>query len=167
MHCLTRHSRENGNLLDSALDLIQGCPVLDTGTRLTFSEVLWVFPMRYAEVAVNAPIGYDRTLSYSIPDRLRLEPGQMVWVPLGSRPVQGVVFHLTDRPQVDVTKDVIAPIEPSPLVTPLGLALARWISSYYMSSLFNAVTLMLPPGFENRVRSYIYPTFRDGNFPPN
>ena len=113
--------------------------------------------MRYAEVAVNAPIGYDRTLSYSIPDRLELEPGQMVWVPLGHRPVQGMLFQLTDLPQVDVTKDVIAPIEPSPLLTPLGLTLARWISGYYMSSLFNAVTLMLPPGFENRVRSYISP----------
>ena len=113
--------------------------------------------MRYAEVAVNAPIGYNRTLSYSIPDRLDLEPGQMAWVPLGSRPVQGVIFQLTDRPQVDVTKDIMAPIEPSPLITPLGLTLARWISSYYMASLFDSVTLMLPPGFENRVRSYVYP----------
>ena len=113
--------------------------------------------MRYAEVAVNAPIGYNRTLSYSIPDRLELEPGQMAWAPLGSRPVQGMVFHLTDRPQVDVTKDIIAPIEPSPLVTPLGLTLARWISSYYMASLFDSVTLMLPLGFQNRVRSYVYP----------
>ncbi len=113
--------------------------------------------MRYAEVAVNAPIGYNRTLSYSIPDRLELEPGQMVWAPLGPRPVQGMVFHLTDQPQVDVTKDIIAAIEPSPLVTLLGLTLARWISSYYMASLFDSVTPMLPLGFQNRVRSYVYP----------
>ena len=121
--------------------------------------------MRYAEVAVNAPIGYNRTLSYSIPDRLRLDPGQMVWVPLGPRPVQGMVFQLTDRPQVDVTKDIIAPIEPSPLITPLGLKLARWISFYYMASLFDSVTLMLPPGFENRVRSYIYPALQEPEVP--
>ena len=111
--------------------------------------------MRYAEVAVDAPIGYDRTLSYSVPERFEVEPGQMVWVPLGPRPVQGMVFQLTDHPQVDVTKDIIAPIEPSPLITPLGLALARWISRYYMSSLFDSVALMLPPGFGGRVRSYI------------
>ena len=121
--------------------------------------------MRYAEVAVNAPIGYDRTLSYSIPDRLKLEPGQMVWAPLGPRPVQGIVFQLTNQPQVDVTKDIIAPIEPSPLITPLGLALARWISRYYMSSLFDSVTLMLPPGFENRVRSHIYPALQKLDVP--
>ena len=112
--------------------------------------------MSYVEVAVDAPIGYDRTLSYGVPPRLELEPGQMVWVPLGARPVQGTVFQLTDRPQVDVVKDVIAPVEPSPLVTPMGLDLARWISRYYMSSLFDSVSLMLPPGFETRVRSYIH-----------
>ncbi len=111
--------------------------------------------MRYAEVAVDAPIGYDRTLSYSVPARFEVEPGQMVWVPLGPRPVQGVIFHLADHPQVEVTKDIIAPIEPSPLIPPLGIALARWISRYYMSSLFDSVALMLPPGFEGRVRSYI------------
>ena len=111
--------------------------------------------MRYVEVAVDAPIGYNRTLSYSIPPRLELEPGQMVWVPLGTRPVQGIVFGLTDRPQVEVVKDVIAAVEPSPLVTPIDLELARWISRYYMSPLFDSIALMLPPGFETRVRSYI------------
>ena len=123
------------------------------------------YSMRYAEVAVNAPIGYNRTLSYSIPDRLKLEPGQMAWAPLGHRPVQGIVFQLADQPQVAVTKDIIAPISPSPLITPLGLVLARWISQYYMSSLFDSVTLMLPPGFENRVRSYIYPALQEPEVP--
>ena len=118
--------------------------------------------MRYAEVAVDAPIGYDRTLSYSIPSRLDLEPGQMVWVPLGPRPVQGVVFHLTDHPQVDVTRDIIASVEPSPLIVPLGLTLARWISRYYLASLFDSVALMLPPGFASRVRSYILATDQEG-----
>ena len=111
--------------------------------------------MRYTEVAVDSPIGYDRTLSYSIPLRLDLEPGQMVWVPLGPRPVQGIVFQLTDRPQVDVVRDVISSVEPSPLITFLGLDLARWVSRHYMASLFDSVALMLPPGFGSLVRSYI------------
>ena len=111
--------------------------------------------MRYVEVAVDAPIGYDRTLSYSLPPQLDLEPGQLVWVPLGLRPVQGVVFELADQPQVDATKDVMASIEPSPLVTRQGLRLARWISRYYMSSLFQAVALFLPAGSGSKVRSYL------------
>ena len=111
--------------------------------------------MKYAEVAVDASIGYDRTLSYSIPPRMEIEPGQMVWVPLRNRPVQGIVFHLAGRPQVEATRDIISPIEPSPLVSPPRLLLARWLSRYYMSSLFDAVALMLPPGFQTRVLSYV------------
>ena len=111
--------------------------------------------MSYAEVAVDAPIGCDRTLSYSVAPGLNLEPGQMVWVPLGQRPVQGIVVQLASQPQVDATKDVIAAVEPSALIPPLGLQLARWISRYYLSSLFDAMALMLPPGFPNRVRSYV------------
>ena len=121
--------------------------------------------MRYAEVAVNAPIGYDRTLSYGILPGMQLEPGQMVWAPLGQRPVQGIVFELTDQPQVEPVKDVIAPVEPAPLVTPIGLELARWISRYYMSPLFDAVALMLPPGFETRVRSHMRATSREVEAP--
>ena len=111
--------------------------------------------MRYAEVAVDAPIGYGRTLSYSIPPRTLAEPGQVVWVPLGPRPVQGVVFQITDQPQVEVTRDIIAAVKPSPLVATSGLVLASWISNNYMSPLFASLALMLPPGFRSRVRSYL------------
>ena len=111
--------------------------------------------MNYADIAVDAPIGYDKTFSYSIPGSIDVEPGQLVWVPLGTRPVQGVVFQLSAQPQVEVTKDVLAPVEPSPLISAIGLDLARWIGRYYMASLFESVVLMLPPGFGNRVQSYL------------
>ncbi len=114
--------------------------------------------MKYAEVAVDAPIGVDRTLTYSVPSRLQATPGQMVWVPLGRRPVQGVVFEVSDKPQVESPRPIISTIEPSPLVPPTGLELARWLSRYYLSSLFEAVALMLPPGFKDRVDTYLEPT---------
>ncbi len=117
-------------------------------------------------MAVDAPIGHDKTLSYSIPPWLDIQPGQMVWVPLGSRPVQGIVFQLADRPQVDVTRDVLSSVEPSPLISDLGLKLARWISRYYLSPLFDSVALMLPPGFESRVRSYVRVTPHQEGVPP-
>ena len=119
----------------------------------------------FCEVAVNAPVGYDRTLSYSIPPSLDLEPGQMVWVPLGARPVQGIVIQLESRPVVDTTKDVYAAVEPSPLVSPHAILLARWISRHYMASLFDSLTLMLPPGFETRVRGYLRAASHGGETP--
>ena len=50
--------------------------------------------MRYAEVAVDAPVAHSRTFSYSIPPRFVVEPGQLVWVPFGRRVAQGVVVEL-------------------------------------------------------------------------
>ena len=111
--------------------------------------------MRYAEVAVNAPVGCDRTLTYSVPPPTSVVPGQLVWVPLGARPVQGIVFSLSQESHVENVRDLGEALEPSPLVSSVGLALAHWISDYYMSPLFGAAALFLPPGFRTRVITHI------------
>ena len=111
--------------------------------------------MRYAEVAVDAPVAHSRTFSYSIPPRFNVEPGQLVWAPFGRRVAQGVVIELAGVPQVEVTRDILQPIEPAPLIDSLRLDLARWLSQYYFCSLFAAAALFLPPGFEAQVRSRI------------
>ena len=113
--------------------------------------------MRYAEVAVDAPVSPARTFSYSIPDRFRLQPGQLVWVPFGRRILQGVVIELAPVPRVEVTKDILQAVEPSPLLDATALTLAQWLSRYYLCSLFDAVALFLPPGFKAQVRSQILP----------
>ena len=123
--------------------------------------------LRYAEVAVDAPVSHSRTFSYSIPSRFDVEPGQLVWVPFGRRVVQGVVMELAEAPQVEVTRDILQPIEPSPLVEPVHLGLARWLSRYYFCSLFTAVALFLPPGFEAQVRSRILSGAREAEDLPS
>ena len=111
--------------------------------------------MKYAEVVVDAPVGPSRSFSYSVPESFTVEPGQLVWVPFGRRVAQGIVLELSATPQVEVTRDILQQVEPSPLVTPLGLKLAQWISRYYLCSLFDALALMLPPSFKAHVRSKI------------
>ena len=111
--------------------------------------------MDYVEVAVDVPVGPGRTFSYSVPPRMSLEPGQLVWVPFGRRTLQGVVMELAPAPQVEVTRDVLDAVEPAPVVSAPHLALGKWLSRYYLCSLFSALGLMLPPGFEGRVRSRI------------
>jgi primosomal protein N' (replication factor Y) len=107
-------------------------------------------------------VGHCRTFSYSIPEeKFSLEPGQLVWVPLRRRVTQGLVMSLADAPQVEVTRDVLQPVEPSPLLSPLRLQLATWLSQYYRCSLFSAVELLLPPGFKAQVRSRISPLALD------
>ncbi|HLF04133.1 MAG TPA: primosomal protein N' [Dehalococcoidia bacterium] len=113
--------------------------------------------MKYAEVAVDAPVAHSRTFSYSIPDGLTVGPGQLVWAPFGRRVLQGLVVELAAAPQVDVTRDILQALEPSPLLEPWGLELARWLSQYYLCSLFHAAALLLPAGFQNQVRSQVLP----------
>ncbi len=114
--------------------------------------------MRYAEVAVDAPVSHSRTFSYSIPDGFSVEPGQLVWVPFGRRLVQGLVVQLSPTAQVETTRDILQPLEPSPLVSPIGLSLGRWLSRYYFCSFFECLSLLLPPGFKAQVRSRVLAT---------
>jgi primosomal protein N' (replication factor Y) len=102
--------------------------------------------MNYAEVAVDAPAGHERTFSYSVPESLHLVPGQLVRVPFGSRRLQGLVFSLGDEPGFPHTRDILSAVAAEPHLGPTGLELARWVSDRYMCSLFEAAAPMLPPG---------------------
>ena len=107
--------------------------------------------MKYAEVAVNAPGGHLHSFSYSIPSSLNIEIGHAVWVPFGSKILQGVVVKLSDTPSVPETREIAGLIIPQPIISPERILLALWIADYYLSSLFDAIALLLPPGFEQRV----------------
>lgn len=109
----------------------------------------------FVEVGVDAPAGPGRTFSYSLPTHIVLKPGQLVTVPFGPRTVQGLIFALTDTPQVAETRDIIAADPSGPLLSIEHLELARWIGDYYICSLFDAAAPMLPPGGRFRIRTYL------------
>ena len=111
--------------------------------------------MRFAEVAVDAPTGHDRTFSYSIPESLTVRAGHLVRVPFGARRLQGLVFELSPVPQVPETRSISGVMGDEPILSKTRLELARWISQYYMSSLFEAAALMLPPGGRIRHRTLL------------
>ncbi|MDP2729435.1 MAG: primosomal protein N' [Dehalococcoidales bacterium] len=111
--------------------------------------------MRYAEVCVNSPIGQRRTFSYAIPPGLSIDLGQAVWVPFGEKLLQGIVLGLSDSPAVEQTREIAGTIEPDPVLSPVDISLAYWLSQYYLSPLFDAVALMLPPGFERKPLTFL------------
>lgn len=111
--------------------------------------------MGYAEVCVNSPVGQRRAFTYAIPPGLSIVVGQAVWVPFGNKVLQGIVLELTDYPAVEETRDIAGVIEPLLVLSPDHVSLARWISEYYLSPLFDAISLMLPPGFERKVATFI------------
>ena len=118
--------------------------------------------MKFADIAVDSPVGHSRTFTYEIPEHLNLLVGSSVLVPFGKRTLQGVVFCITDTPSVDQTKEVLSLIDNEPLLDEVSLSLARWISNYYVCSLFEACALMLPPG--SRKRSDVWIQLSLGNF---
>ncbi|MBA7489749.1 Primosomal protein N' [subsurface metagenome] len=111
--------------------------------------------MGYAEVCVNSPVAQRRTFSYAIPSGLSIKVGQAVWVPFGEKLLQGIVLELSDYPAVEETKEIAGVIESCPVLSPAQVSLAYWISQHYLSPLFDAVALMLPPGFERKALTFI------------
>ncbi|MBI2850494.1 MAG: primosomal protein N' [Chloroflexi bacterium] len=117
--------------------------------------------MKYAEVCVNSPIAQRRTFSYSIPEGLNIEVGQAVFVPFGSKLLQGIVMELNDVPAVENVLDIAGVIEARPILSPAHVSLANWLSRHYLSPLFDAVSLMLPPGFERKALTFLSASIPD------
>ena len=111
--------------------------------------------MKYAEIAVDAPTRHSQTFSYHIPDNLSLDPGQLVRTPFGARSLQGIVFEIVSSPQVEETRAVSSATSDVAVLNSLQISLARWISEYYICSLFDAAAPMLPPGARTRERAVV------------
>ena len=118
--------------------------------------------MLYAEVCVNTPLGRrtgtpsdSGTFTYAVPDRLagRVQPGHLVWVSFRGRRLQGVVLSLTDAAPAFDTHEINALVWAQPVLTPAQIALAHWVSGYYLAPLIESLLLMLPAGLSQRGRT--------------
>jgi primosomal protein N' (replication factor Y) len=102
-----------------------------------------------ADIALRATIGagVSPVLSYKVPPRLRglVRPGQLVWAPLRSRRVQGVVLALAPAEGAGL-RELADVGDPEAALTEAGLALARWVAGTYRTHLYDALALLLPPG---------------------
>tara|TARA_B110000438_G_scaffold24798_1_gene23127 strand:- start:7094 stop:9589 length:2496 start_codon:yes stop_codon:yes gene_type:complete len=115
--------------------------------------------VRFAEVAVDFPDEHSRTFTYSIPETLTLVVGDLVWVPFGSRTIQGVVFETiaTAETELEKIRPVTARTVDGPFVSEHLIRVARWVAEFYRTTLFTACSLLLPPGASSRLRTWISP----------
>ncbi|MFC1934626.1 primosomal protein N', partial [Chloroflexota bacterium] len=58
-------------------------------------------------------------------------------------------------PAVEETREIVGTIETRPVLSLAYISLAYWVSQHYLSPLFNAVALMLSPGFERKALTHI------------
>ena len=116
-------------------------------------------PGRYVEVAPNARLADRRaTLTYRVPEALEAstEVGQLIWAPLKKRIVLGIVVERHDRePATEHIRDIHAPVEPTFCLTPLQWRLAVWIAEQTVCTLYEAASVMLPPGVGSRAVEYL------------
>ncbi len=109
---------------------------------------------RHVEVAVDAPgVAGDRTWTYRVPDALGgVEPGEAVIVEWGRRRAIGIILGDAPPPDGLTAKPLAARVRADgPLLPPLSLAVARWISEHYLAPPALAIRAMLPPGLLERL----------------
>src|SRR4051812_33572818 len=125
-----------------------------------------------ADIAVaGTRASSDSLLSYAVPWHLRdsVEVGHVVWVPLRDKPALGVIVHLHEQTPVFAVKPLLATVDPPMRVSVEQLDTARWLARQSASSLYDALSLFLPPGASHRAQPYLRltgPSFALNKFTP-
>ncbi|TGM38925.1 primosomal protein N' [Leptospira biflexa] len=111
--------------------------------------------IQYAEVALNLS-WESKTLTYEIPNSITaLQPGVRVLVPLNGKEWDGVVIQIHNNEPNYETLSVLKQIDPEPVITAEQLELAIWMSENYLSSLGEALFLMVPKGKKRKLTKEI------------
>ncbi len=107
--------------------------------------------MIFAHVAVPVPARVGPLFSYSVPPTMAVEPGTLVVVPFGSRVLPGIVVTADGNPPSVATRELLALVEDAPSLSPQRVEVASWMARHYRSSLFDALGLFLPPGWQRAI----------------
>jgi len=120
----------------------------------------------FAEVAVPVPV--PGPFTYRIPPHAvgAVMPGSRVWVTFSGRRLAGVVVATRGEPPTGVAPGRIQELDdcldPVPLLSPVLLALTRWVSVRTMSSWGEAVRSALPAGIDRVSRRRVVLTADGG-----
>ncbi len=109
---------------------------------------------RIVQVALVPPQGRLDALDYVLPEDLaeRTTIGSRVVVPLGKRFALGIVVGFAEHSDVPGLRPVAAVVDVAgPVLDRTLVELGRWIAQYYLGSLSEAITTMLPGGLQVRV----------------
>ncbi len=106
--------------------------------------------MRYADIALNAPV--NSTFTYHIPAELEadLRLGSLVRVEFGVAMQPGVILRFREQSDIPKTKPVIELLDPQPALDASAIDFVNWLSETYLAPIGPCVWLLLPPGFTGK-----------------
>ncbi|MDR3564854.1 MAG: primosomal protein N' [Negativicutes bacterium] len=101
---------------------------------------------RIAEVLINIPVkNIARAFSYSVPEQFDfVDAGWRVMVPFGNRKAEGFVISIGPGDDDGMLKPVLDVIDTAPWFTDHMLAVAGWLSDYYLCTPAEAMRLFIP-----------------------
>jgi primosomal protein N' (replication factor Y) len=100
----------------------------------------------FLDIVFNLPI--DKTFTYTVPDSLsdKVSVGKRVTAPFGrKRQMVGYIIGISQQHKGNYqVKDIIDVIDKQVVITPELMQLAKWITSYYISSLGETLSCAVP-----------------------
>ncbi|MBP3038329.1 primosomal protein N' [Bacillaceae bacterium Marseille-Q3522] len=114
--------------------------------------------MSVARVIVDVPAKQtDKPFDYRIPDHLQdvITPGIRVVVPFGSRKVQGFVVSVEETSHFDKLKNLIEPLDLTPILNEELLSLASWLTEQTLCFKISAFQVMLPAALKAKYNKLI------------
>lgn len=102
---------------------------------------------RIAQVLVNIPTRHiNKLFSYAIPEHFNyLDAGWRVLVSFGNRRTEGFIIAIEAGESAEL-KEILEVLDTEPWFTEHMMGVARWLSSYYLCSLGEALRLFIPGG---------------------
>lgn len=102
---------------------------------------------------------YDQILTYKVPAHwTSCQVGLMVSVPVRQNRHRGLILSYSEvRPDYPSLKELEELLYPDPVLTPQGIELASWLSTYYACSLNKAIALFIIPQIRQRVQKVLLP----------
>jgi primosomal protein N' (replication factor Y) len=108
----------------------------------------------FVNVVIDAPARQlDRPFTYRVPRELegKVETGSIVLVPLVNTMQIGYVLGSCDQPDLSRIRDIEGLVDEPPLFDADTVRLSEWMAKHYLSSLSQALRLVVPPGRSRRV----------------
>lgn len=123
--------------------------------------------MNIASIIVDVPAKQtDRAFDYLIPKHLigAIQPGMRVVVPFGPRKIQGFVVGIKQESEFDKLREVIEPMDLTPILNDELLQLGNWLTETTLCYKISAYQVMLPAALKAKYEKKLRLSEKIDNF---